>query len=174
MTSDVLWNDYHQQLRSFIAKRIKEMDSVEDILQNVFLKIHNDMAKKRRIGNIKAWLYQITRNTIIDFYRTRKINDSISEDIIDEYSDESVLRNVAGSIRFFINRLEEPYKKIMVLSEIRDLSQRDISLKLGLPYSTVKSRVQRARAKVKEMMLDCCHYEFDKRGNVIDYNCKRC
>ena len=174
MTISILWNDYHIQLKAFISKRINDTETVNDILQSVFLKIHSELENKKRIGNIKAWLFRITRNTIIDFYRTKKISEVLPDNILEEDNKDSVAENVAGSIRFFINQLNDESKKILILSEIKGMSQKEISKVMGLPYSTIKSKVQRARTKVKQMMLDCCHYEFDKFGKPVDYICKNC
>ena len=62
----------------------------------------------------------------------------------------------------------------MILSEIKCLSQKDIASILGISYSGAKSRIQRGREKVKELMYECCHYDIDSTGNVIDYNCRKC
>ena len=87
---------------------------------------------------------------------------------------EPVLEQIAASIRFFINQLDEPMRKLMIRSELKGESQIEIAKKLDMPYSTVKSRIQKGRELVKQMMLDCCHYEFDRRGSVIDYECRQC
>ena len=123
---------------------------------------------------LKPWLFQITRNTIIDYYRTNKINEEVPEELADVTSDNSVISDIANSIKFFILKLEEPYKKAMILSEIKGLSQKDVASILGISYSGAKSRIQRGREKVKELMYDCCNYDIDSTGNVIDYNCRKC
>ena len=84
----------------------------------------------------------------------------------------SVSEDVARSIRFYINQLEEPFRQALILSEIRGMSQKEIADKLNISYSGIKSRIQRGREKVKKMMLDCCHYEFDRYGNLMDYKCR--
>ena len=68
-----------------------------------------------------------------------------------------------------IERLPDHYGKALMLSEIQGLKQRDIARREGLTLSGAKSRVQRGRKMLKGMLLDCCRFEFDKHGNLIDY-----
>jgi len=51
----------------------------------------------------------------------------------------------------------------------RSLSREELSERLGISFSGAKSRVQRARAKIKQQLLDCCHFELDHAGRIIDY-----
>lgn len=174
MTTEVIYKEYGSMMRSFLKMNRLDDNTVDDILQNVFLKIHADVNKLDRIGNLRAWLYRMTKNMMIDYFRSQNFNKEISDDLPSEEEQEPVIQNVASSIRFFINQLEEPYKRTLILSELRGKSQIEISKDMNIPYSTVKSRIQRGRNMVKKMMLDCCHYEFDRRGSVIDYNCRKC
>ena len=71
-----------------------------------------------------------------------------------------------------IDHLPEKYRQVIALSEYDGLNQREISEQLGMSFSGAKSRVQRSRAKFKDMLLECCHFEFDRLGQVIDYQSK--
>ena len=71
-----------------------------------------------------------------------------------------------------VESLPDDYRQALLLTEYEGLTQRELAERLGLSVSGAKSRVQRAREKLKEMLLDCCHFEFDRLGRVIDYQPK--
>lgn len=134
---------------------------------------------------IHAWVYTIARNAIIDFYRAQRFeknNSELSEDIPDESEDLDVpttSEEMAQCLKVMVKYLPEKYKEAIILTEFQNLTQKELSERLGLSVPGAKSRVQRARIKLKEMLLGCCHLEFDHQGNVIDYEnknngCKFC
>ena len=75
-----------------------------------------------------------------------------------------------------MDELPSEYCEALCMTEIDGMSQKDYAEKSGLSYSGAKSRVQRARSMLKDMLLDCCHYQFDKYGTVfhIESKCCRC
>ena len=86
-------------------------------------------------------------------------------------NDESLL-NVASPSSAEASVLEEHYRQALMMSEMEGLTQKEVAKKEGLSLSGAKSRVQRGREMVKEMLLDCCRFEFDHRGSVMDHECK--
>lgn len=174
MTTEYIWASYHQQLKTFIQHRVPHTEVAEDLLQNIFIKIHSELSKLQQTEKLKSWLFQIARNAITDYYRTRKPSEEINDYAEETKEISEATEDIASSIKFFILQLEEPYREAMILSEIRNLSQKQVAEKLNISYSGAKSRIQRGREKVKQLMYECCHYEFDKRGNVIDYECRQC
>ena len=101
MTTETLWLEYQNQIRGFIRNKINDSETVEDILQNVFIKIHTEITKLKSTEKLKSWLFQITRNTIIDYYRTKKIIEEVPDELADVTSDHSVISDIANSIKFF-------------------------------------------------------------------------
>jgi RNA polymerase sigma-70 factor (ECF subfamily) len=149
----------------------------------VFYKIHSNISSIKDTEKIHAWVYSIARNAIVDFYRTKKYEDrtiELSEDILSEPDDELVANDeIAQCLKAMIAYLPESYKQAILLTEFQYLTQKELSERMGLSVSGAKSRVQRARAMLKEMLLGCCQLEFDRLGNVIDYqhkcsDCKFC
>ena len=178
-----IWSEFSIPLKSFIKKRVKNDQDVDDILQNVFFKIHHSISNLKEADKIHAWVYSITRHELADFYRARKSESDITEfpeDIISDSEDKLTANDeIAQCLIPMINHLPEKYKQAILLTEFQNLTQKELSKRMGLSVSGAKSRVQRARLKLKEMLLGCCHLEFDHRGNVIDYqhkcsDCKFC
>jgi RNA polymerase sigma-70 factor, ECF subfamily len=68
-----------------------------------------------------------------------------------------------------VDALPNAYREALRLTEYEGLSQKQLSTQLGISFSGAKSRVQRARAKIKQQLLDCCHFQLDHAGRIIDY-----
>lgn len=169
-TVESLWNEIHVRLCRFICSHIPDGDDAEDILQDVFLHIHTHLDTVREVDKMESWIYQVARNSINDYYRSRrKLVDLPELAVLDDYPEEDTAESLAPSIREIVHSLPEPYRQALLLTEYQGLSQKDMAGRLGISLSGAKSRVQRARQKIKDILMQCCHFEFDARGIVYDY-----
>ncbi len=166
-----IWEQFHRQLRAFILARVSDPDDADDILQDVFLKIHTRIETLRDQDRLAAWLYQIARNAIIDFYRSRQPIDQLPETlaVMDEPDESTAVDSISGYLKTLVNDLPEKYREAVLLTEYEGLTQEEMGTRLGLSISGAKSRVQRGRDLLREELLDCCHFEFDRVGNLINY-----
>lgn len=172
-----LWELLEGGLRSFIISKVKNETEAEDILHDVFIKMHENLGKLNDKSKIKPWLYQVTRNLIIDYFRKRKFVNSEYEYLLQEKQNTGKFMNQAvNDMIKMMDNLPPEYCEALCLTEIEGLSQKDYASRAGLSYSGAKSRVQRARMILRKMLLDCCHYQFDKYGTVfnIEPACCRC
>ena len=98
--------------------------------------------------------------------------DELPDNLTSVEHDESdeVRKEVASWIVPFIEKLPEKYRQAVLMSEVQGLPQKEIAEELGISLSGAKSRIQRGRAMVKDILLDCCHLEFDRTGRIIDYS----
>ena len=176
LSTEDIWEEFSQRLKLFIAKRVGSEHDVEDILQDVFAKIHSNLPNLKGQEKIAAWVHQITRNTIIDYYRSQgragMQTSEMPEDLPEEVPIDDAVEEIASCLNHMIDDLPERYRRAITLTEYGGLSQREISEQLGLSLSGAKSRIQRARGKLKDMLLECCHFEFDRLGHIIDYQSK--
>jgi len=171
ITTEGVWQEFSTKLKQFILKHVPEQQSAEDILQDVFVKIHTHIETLRDKRKLQSWIYQITRNAIYDYYRDQRATTGVPEmpDLSEEPDDNDVERRLAASIKEMIDCLPAVYRQALILTEYEGLTQKELAGQLGLSFSGAKSRVQRAREKLKETLLECCHFEFDRRGRIIDY-----
>lgn len=171
-----VWSQFSDQLRSFISARVSDEQTAEDILQDVFLRIHASMGTLKDLGKLQAWIYQITRNAIVDYYRAQRPTSELPEDLVsgEDVYDEDLIARLAADVREMADVLPEPYRQAFMLTAYEGLSQKQLAERLGLSYTGAKSRVQRARQKIRDMLMTCCHFEFDRRGMVIDYHQPHC
>ncbi len=176
-TVETIYQGFHSRLRSFTLRQVSDLDVVDDILQEVYLKIHSHIQDLRDADRLESWIYQVTRNAITDYYRRTRPQDELPDSLpapVDEEPDAA--SEVAASIGEMLRCLPRKYRQALELTDFQGLSQTELADRLGISVSGAKSRVQRAREKLKEALLDCCHFEFDRYGRVIDYraNCPEC
>lgn len=174
---EYVWSEFSSGLRSFIVSSVKNESDTDDILQDVFLKIHNNLQSLKDQSRIRPWVYQITRNLITDYFRSKKSNYSETEfpDVADFPVSSAKLMNTAVEDMIqMMDELSPEYCEALCLTEIEGLSQIEYAERKGISYSGAKSRVQRARMMLKDMLLNCCHYQFDKYGTVIDIQPECC
>ncbi|OVE79204.1 RNA polymerase sigma factor SigZ [bacterium I07] len=166
-----IWTNYQAKLHSFIQSRVGDPTTADDILQDVFLTIYSKIGTLKDSRKIQSWIYQITRNKIIDYYRSHKKMDELPESLStqDTNPEDEALEEISRCVLPMIHNLPPHYRETIMLSEIEGYKQKDVALKQGLSLPGVKKRIQRGRAMIKDMLLECCRFEFDRRGSVIDY-----
>jgi RNA polymerase sigma-70 factor, ECF subfamily len=170
VTTENIWETFHSRLRQFILRRVPDEQCADDLLQDVFLKVHTRIGTLHDEEKLAAWLYQLTRNAIIDYYRTTRATTEIPDLPYEpEYRLEDVVWELAPCIQAMIESLPETYRQALILTQYQGLTQQELAQRLNLSLPGAKSRVQRAREKLKTLLLDCCHFEFDRLGHVIDY-----
>ena len=175
-----IWDEFSTALRAFIRRRVKDDHVADDLLQDVFIRIHNKLDSVADEDRLVAWLYRIARNVVTDYYR-RQSNAPIDqgETVTDQgIGDEHINEQVGQWLSNLVTHLPDDYREAVMLSELDGVRQTEIAQRIGLSASGTRSRVQRGRKMLKEMLLQCCHFEFDRRGNVIDYqvnaDCTEC
>ena len=173
-TLEQIWNEFSGKLGQFIRARISDPATAEDLLQDVFVKLHNHINQLKDPTKLQSWIYLITRNMITDYYRTHKKTTELSDLFPAEPPlDDSEIEGLQASFHRMIDSLPEPYREAVVLTDIEGLSQKELSKRLGISVSGAKSRIQRGRKLLKQMLLECCRFEFDQRGKMIDCHPKQ-
>jgi RNA polymerase sigma-70 factor (ECF subfamily) len=139
-------------------------------------------------------MFQITRNTLVDYYRTAVRRKEIPSGLLaeaesqekesvrqpDSYADPlRHRRELATCLGPMIAQLPDLYREAMRLTELKGLTEREAAKHLVLSVSGVKSRVQRGRRKLREMLEACCRIELDRRKGIVSYevrdpNCRSC
>ena len=174
MTKDpTSWTEMIEPLRRFIRRRVGDEHVAADLTQDVLLKAHAGLATAPEGGRLAAWLFQIARNTVIDHYRSRAVRDHADIDA-DSLADggeaeQEAVRDLTPCLTRMVELLPEPYREAMRLADLEGLSQQEVADRAAISLSGAKSRVQRARQMLRDMVLDCCRVERDGRGNAFDF-----
>jgi RNA polymerase sigma-70 factor (ECF subfamily) len=170
-----IWADLGVRLRRFIGNRVSDEHAADDITQDVMLKVQTQLDAMPPGDKLPAWVFAVARNTIIDHYRARAIRDHADiadvEPVAEDSSveQEAAVRELTPCLLRMVEQLPEPYREAMKLADFGGLSQQEIADRAGISLSGAKSRVQRARRQLHDMLLDCCKVARDARGNVTDF-----
>jgi RNA polymerase sigma-70 factor, ECF subfamily len=165
------WGELREGLVRFVAPRVALAD-VDDVVHNALVRIHGGVANVRDEDRLSAWIYQVARSAIVDHYRrtprsgsTAPIDDDHAQPLAD---DESAFRGLARCIAPFVANLPPAYRQALSLVELEGVTQIEAASRLGIPVSTMKSRVQRGRARLRDLLEACCAIAVDARGHVIE------
>lgn len=171
---ELLSEEFARSLRNFIAKRIANPQDAEDVLQEVYYRTYRHLDTLKDAGKAQAWVFQIARNSINDYYRNRRLTESLDVIAGQEAagSEENSNKDIAGCLPAMVGRLAAADREALVLTEYQGMTQKEMAEMLGLSLSGAKSRVQRAKRKLRKLLCDCCRLELDRHGNIIDYKQK--
>ena len=167
----IIWNDYHDKLHRFIQNRVKDKSLADDILQEVFIKIYSRLDTLKDTDKLHSWMFQITRNALIDHYRGYKKNEELTDEIIptDWDASDTEKKELSSCLSSLINSLPSKYSEALMMSEIDGLKQKEVATKQGISLSNAKIRVQRGRAMIKELLTEGCRFEVDSQGKIAGY-----
>lgn len=170
-TTDAVWSQLNADLRQFIGRRVADSHLADDLLQETFVRVHRNIGTLRDAERLAPWVYQIARNVVRDHHRSRGTTtlelghaDSVTMQEVD--GPESGCGGT-GWLAEMIRSLPENYRDALQLAEMEERSQQDVAERLGLSLSGAKSRIQRGRAMLKEVLDACCSFERDGRGRVM-------
>lgn len=167
-----VYTEFRRSLLQYVKSKIRSKEDAEDILQNVFAKISaqaDTLSEKEKIQN---WLFTVTRNAVIDYYRANakrknvELSDAITEQLLDEGTADAT-KGLDSCVATMIALLPDEYRDIIEDAEIRGISQKELAAKYDMAYSSMRTRVQRGRERLKQLFYNCCHIKADQRGNVL-------
>lgn len=177
-----IWRAFGERLGRFIRKRVPNDADADDLLQEILTKIHTGLKEVEDPAKLEAWLFQVARRAIIDHFRGRSGKKRLRPlplDVAEELPAKDVAGLVASWLEPLMEGLSEDDREALRLTDLEGLSQKDLAGKLGLSVTGARSRVQRARERLKGLLEACCHIELDRRGNAVDFtpkgaSCGRC
>jgi len=168
---DVAHLGLRADVRRFIARRV-EPSVAEDLVQEVFLKVHERAGELRHTDRIAPWLFRVARNVVIDHLRRRRVFTSLDEadDLAMPAPENNLNAEMAAWFRPMMDLLPEKYRVALELTEIEGLTQRQLAERCGISLSGAKSRVQRAKQLLEGIVRACCDFEVDVHGNFVSCN----
>ena len=174
---ETVWHTFHDQLFGFVRRRVASDDDAENIVQDVFARVQARSGDGARIQNVSGWVFQITRNAVIDYHRARakagRVASALERDPEPDSGDAPPMHDASGELarclRPFVDHLPDHYAQALALTDLGGMPQAKAARRLGLSVSGMKSRVQRGRTWLKALVLECCDVELDGRRHVVDY-----
>lgn len=183
LTLESVWAKYQQALKAFLHSKVSNPDDVDDLLQEILIKTYQSLSTVKEAESIKSWLFQLANRTIIDFYRKRAKQQRDGALQADElwFAEEeaSLEQQMATCIQPFVEALPSEQAQLLDAVDLKGESQKLLAQKVGVSYSTLKSRVQKGRMELRKLFEECCTLELDQYGNPIDCeiksdSCTRC
>lgn len=164
-----LWRTFRAPLLSFLRTRVPNEADADDLLSEVFLKLHEHHEELGHVDDPRAWLYRVTRNAVIDSYRRREDRTDVDEltDLPADLPDDGAAELARCVERLMLALPEHDRRALQLVAS--GASQRQLAEREGLSPTGARSRVQRARERLGEAFRACCRLEFDGTGRVIDW-----
>jgi len=163
-----------RHLRRYLVQRVRCKQDADDLLQEIFIKIHLKLPTLSKRESLPAWVWQITRNTLLDYYKQKRLPVVEIEQAATQSADLSPTEFnqwMADCVRPFLELLSEHHKEALKLADLQNLSQKELAQQWSMSYSGAKSRVQRARVELHGLFTQCCQIEADKYGNLMQVEC---
>ncbi len=154
--AEVVYEDYGDKIRGYVHTHIGNPEDAEDVAASVFLKITErsgsfDASK----SSISTWVFTITKNTVIDFYRRRKVTEEIPETMADASDDsleaictEETLKELARALEQMPERLRD----IIIFRYYEGMKLKDIAVRMDMSYANIKILHKKALAELRTYM----------------------
>ena len=180
MKIEQIWEEYNIGIRKFLLSRVSDPILVDDLSQDIWVKVFNNLHTLNSEESVKSWMFQIANRAIIDFYRkSGKTIDFDFDNLPDNIDEPEAFESLANCIVPFIKELPQEESKLLMSIEIDGISQKEYAEKNNINYSTPKSRVQKSRLNLKGVFENCCKFALNSQGGIMDCvpktkSCRKC
>jgi RNA polymerase sigma-70 factor, ECF subfamily len=165
-----LWQQYHQRLLRYIRKHLAVPDEAQDVVQTIFMKVYQHPPAPMSPEQLEAWLWRVTKNTLIDHWRKQnKVPPLLSMDADDQGADwlDTQAAKASGvdanprlqmscCLEAMVQHLPDKYRQTIELADLQQHPYREVAQQLGVTESAIKSRVKRGREKLRDQLVACC------------------
>jgi len=173
--TEQMWREVITQLRAFVGRRIADPGRAEDLVSEILMRIHQNLDSVDDRERLTHWVSRVARNAVIDEYRRagrvrEQLEAAVEDGAVDEPDDaESVLDELALCLRPLLDGLSPEQRRAVQLVDLDGLDQAEAARREEVSLSGMKSRVQRGRRRLVEVLGQCCALTLDARGVPMDY-----
>ncbi|WP_281689930.1 sigma-70 family RNA polymerase sigma factor [Pseudonocardia thermophila] len=173
--TEQMWREVIAQLRAFVGRRIADPGRAEDLVSEILLRIHQNLDSVDDRERLTHWVSRVARNAVIDEYRRagralEQLEAAVEDGAVDEPDDaESVLDELAPCLRPLLDGLSPEQRRAVQLVDLDGWGQAEAARREQVSLSGMKSRVQRGRRRLVELLGQCCALTLDARGVPMDY-----
>jgi RNA polymerase sigma-70 factor, ECF subfamily len=167
------WNELGERLRVYVARRVNPGDA-DDVVQSVMVKL---LERRGDIGadSVRAWLFAVTRNAVAEYYRQHRPSidlDSFGDVVKDDSTDpaDRTIGDLSDCLEPMFGTLPNADADLLRRIDLQGEAQTELAASLGVPLSTLKSRVQRARIKLRAAFDACCAIDLSREGAPIGFD----
>ena len=160
------WEKHEQELRGFLIGQLHDSQLANDLLQDTFVKALTEGSRFCQLDNARAWLFRVTRNRLIDYHRTRKQTTDVPAHFSQHPPEDEPVVNLAQCLPRALGELSEEDSEAIRLCDLDGMHQQNYADHLGISLAGAKSRLQRARKRLKQHLNEVCQVRYDDSGNV--------
>lgn len=146
-----IYEDYAIKVRNFILSKVNDFNLAEDLTSDVFVKVYSKLDSfNDKKASLSTWIFTITRHTLIDYYRTRKVNEELPEDLTYEEDEEDICTpENLDTLKEGLKKLSDKERDLIVLHYYSKETLKDIANKMNISYAYAKVLHAKALLKLK-------------------------
>lgn len=163
------WTAHAPELHGWARHRLGNPTDAEDLLQDLFLKALRQGEKFCSVQNARAWLFEVARNTLADRLRVARHTVPLPDDLASHVEAVDAVARLTHCLPRVLSELPEDDRDAITLCDLQGMAQADFAKAKGLSLSAAKSRIQRARLRMKRQMSAVCQVQLDAAGHVQDF-----
>jgi RNA polymerase sigma-70 factor (ECF subfamily) len=167
-------DQYYERVRKFILASVRDESAADDLVQEAFMKIQENLDSVRDAAKVSSWVFRIAHNLCQDHFRALKKSSSQEEihDGLVNLQETPVQKKMeqgemSQCVQEQLNFLPESLRSVLIFSDVMEFSQQEIAGILGLTVENVKVRLHRARKKFKAILEKKCTFEVDERNVLV-------
>lgn len=162
MTQEEVFKQFHAKVENYIWGKVSDKYLAEDLASTVFLKIYQKLDEyDDSKASISTWIYTIANNTVIDYFRTRKVYEEVPETIaaMTSIDDDIISEEMVAGLAKALKQLPERERDILVLRYYDNMTLKDIAVRMGMSYANAKVVQGKAINHMREL-IDIDDYPF--------------
>lgn len=163
------WAAHGPELRAWAARRLSGTAEVDDFTQDLFLKALRQGERFCAVDNARAWLFEVARNALADRLRVRRDTVEVPEDLPAAVEEVDPVDQLTVCLPRVLSELDAADREIITLCDLQGMPQADYARLKKLTVSGAKSRLQRARGRLRSRMTAVCQVRLSPDGQVIDF-----
>ena len=168
------WQRTEAELRGFLRHKLHDADAADDLLHEVFLKAMRQGGNFCQIDNARAWLFQVARNAVVDLQRATRPHDPLPDDLPEADEGPAPVEALADCLPLALGSLSAEDRDAIEQCELGGLSQLEYAELRALKLPTAKSRIQRARTRLRAALVERCGVRFDVQTGAVCCHVPRC
>lgn len=163
------WNAHESELRNYLRHHSKDAHQADDLLQEVFVKAMQQGKQFCLLENSRAWLFQVARNALVDQFRLGREMTELPEDLPQPETTGEPIQALSACVARVLSELTPEDRHIIEQCDLEGVKQKDYAAAQQLSLPAVKSRLLRARERMRARMSTACQVRFDEQGRVLGH-----
>jgi len=163
------WSAHEAELHNWARRRLRNAAEADDLMQDLFLKALRQGERFCSVNNARAWLFEVARNTLADRLRVARDTVELPEDLPAPLEDTDTVDSLTACLPRVLSELSPEDREAITLCDLEGMAQAEFAAAKGLSLSAAKSRIQRARQRLKQRMTEGCQVQMDDAGRVSDF-----